>query len=144
MANIDLLGLYKFERIKMSNVIHRSIVVASLVIVLIFGISTFTGCVHSNSSTHYQPQDPAIGQASLKAIKVGTTTKDELLGIFGAPSGQSASADGTETFKYNYGKNKSGNFEVWPFVDLHDNKEERMTICFEVKNGIVTKYWKEP
>jgi hypothetical protein len=128
----------------MSNMVRQNIVVASLVVVLTCGITLFSGCVHSSSSTHYQPQDPAIGQASLKAIKAGKTTKDELLGIFGAPSGQSASADGTEMYKYNYGKNKSGSFEFWPFVDLHDNKEERMTICFEVKNGVVTKCWKEP
>jgi hypothetical protein len=126
---------------KMTN---RLIVIAGLVVVFAGGITLLTGCVSNHSSTSYQPQDPAIGQASLKAIKAGKTTKDELLGIFGAPSGQSASADGTETLKYNYGKNKSGNFEVWPFVDLHDNKEEHMTICFEIKNGVVTKYWKEP
>ena len=103
-----------------------------------------TGCVISHSSTSYEPQDPAIGKAALNEVKAGKTTRDELTSLFGAPSAQSTSPDGTEILKYNYGKKTNGHFAVWPFVNLHDDKDEHMTICFELKNGIVAKYWKEP
>jgi hypothetical protein len=130
----------QFERKKMlKNVsIIASIVLASLLLVAV------SGCVNNHSSISYQPQDPAIGKAALNEVKVGKTTKDELTSLFGASSAQSSSPDGTEILRYNYGKKTSGHFCVAPFVDLYEDKDERMTICFELKNNIVTKYWREP
>lgn len=127
----------------MSNIARKSFAITGFTLLLL-GISALTGCVSSNSSIHYLPQDPAVGKSGLNAVKVEKTTKDELTSIFGAPSGQTKSDDGTEILSYKYGKKKEGTFDVWPFVCLHDDKEELLTIYFEVTDGVVTKYWKEP
>jgi outer membrane protein assembly factor BamE (lipoprotein component of BamABCDE complex) len=123
---------------------YRNFVIAGLIVVLAFGVMILSGCVVNRSSTRYLPQDPAIGKAGLKSVKIGKTTKDEIVGVFGAPSAQSISTDGIETLKYNYGKKTEGDFCAFLFVVLRNDKEERMTIYFEIKNGVVAKYWKEP
>jgi len=97
------------------------------------------GCVVSNSEVHYT----GVEDEALKQIECGKTTKDQLVAILGEPTEQSQTQEGTEILRYKCTKKQDNEFVMFPIVFVDDEKETKHTVVFEVKDGIVQRYWKE-
>lgn len=66
------------------------------------------------------------------------------MATFGEPSEQSMTEEGTELLKYKCTKKKDNKFVLFPPpIVIKDEKEMEHTVVFEVKDGIVQRYWKE-
>jgi len=106
--------------------------VATLVLVV--------GCVVCKTDEQYT----GIQTETLKQVERGQTTKDWLVATFGEPSEQSMTEKGTELLKYKCTKKKDNKFVMFPPpIVIKDEKEMEHTVVFEVKDGIVQRYWKE-
>jgi hypothetical protein len=101
------------------------------------------GCVSSHSDVTYGPTGPVVRGETLRQIKIGRTSKEWLLGTLGEPSRTSGTPDGTEILTYVYTKKVDSRFDFCPFLDTHDRREDQITYVFELRDGIVTRFWKE-
>ena len=98
------------------------------------------GCVVCKTEEQYT----GIQNETLKQVERGQTTKDWLVATFGEPSEQSMTEEGTELLKYKCTKKKDNKFVLFPPpIVIKDEKEMEHTVVFEVKDGIVQRYWKE-
>ena len=102
-----------------------------------------TGCISGHSDVSYGPKGPAAGHDTLKQIKVGSTSKEWVLGTLGTPTSETVTPEGTEVLRYVYTKKIDSDIDVFLFLDFDNKREERTVYYFEITNGIVTKYWKE-
>jgi len=98
------------------------------------------GCVVCKTDEQYT----GIQTETLKQVERGQTTKDWLVATFGEPSERSVTEEGTELLKYKCTKKKDNKFVLFPPpIVIKDEKEMEHTVVFEVKDGIVQRYWKE-
>jgi hypothetical protein len=107
-----------------------SLVVTSLLLV---------GCVISDSDVHYT----GIADESLKQVQCGQTTKNWLVATFGEPTEQRVTDEGNEILSYKCTRKQDNSVVVFPIVIVDDEKETEHTISFELKDGIVQRYWKK-
>jgi len=97
------------------------------------------GCVISDSDVRYT----GIADETLRQIECGRTTRDQLVATVGKPCEQHLTDDGTEILKYRCTKKKDSSFVLFPVVIVDDDTETEYTIAFELKDGVVQRYWKE-
>jgi len=114
------------------------LIVGFLAAVLVLG-----GCVSVDSEDFYGPKGPAVGRETLKQIETGRTTRQWLVATLGEPSSESEMPDGTEIVKYNYVKTTDNSVKIFPVLDIENKKQQHLTLCFELENGVVVKFWKE-
>jgi hypothetical protein len=100
------------------------------------------GCFVWNSDVKYGEKGAPLSGDTLKQVECGTTTKAWVVSTLGQPSEQSTTDGGAEILKYKYSKNQESNV-VMPFVIVNDEKKHEQTVFFEVRDGIVQKYWVE-
>jgi hypothetical protein len=128
----------------MKQIKNRTMVVSvSLVISYLLVMVILVGCISGRTNIKYGPNGPPAGSKTLKQIKVGETSKAWLISALGEPSSESKTPEGTEVLKYHYVKEVDSSFEISPFLDFDDEKEEHITLYFEIKDGIVTRFWKD-
>lgn len=84
-----------------------------------------------------------MGSETLRQVKVGSTSKEWLLGTLGEPTNETETPEGTEILKYVYTKKVDSDLDVCIFLDFDDRREERTVLYFELTDGIVSRYWKE-
>jgi len=111
-------------------VLFVSLVVTSVLLV---------GCVISDSKVHYT----GIADESLKQVHCGKTTKDQLVATFGEPSEQRVTDEGNEILIYKCTRKQDNSVVVFPIVIVDDEKETEHSVSFELKDGIVQRYWKK-
>ena len=100
----------------------------------------FVGCIVSQTDEQYT----GIENETLKQVKCGQTTRDWIVETFGEPSEQILADDGSEILKYKCVRKKDNKFVMFPPpIVIHDDKNVEHTIAFEVRDGIVQRYWKE-
>ena len=116
---------------------------AGMLVLSILAAMVLTGCVSSHSDVKYGGKGPAVGNATLRQVTCGETTKDWLLTVLGAPSRTAQGAHGTEILTYEYTKTVDSEFHFFIFFNSDDRREERTVYVFELENGVVTRYWKE-
>jgi hypothetical protein len=104
---------------------------------------TTSGCITSRADVTYGPKGPPAGHSTLRQVKVGQTSKEWLLGTLGEPTRVTQTAEGTEILTYEYTKTVDGDFKVFLLLNSRDRREERTVYTFELRDGIVTKYWKD-
>jgi hypothetical protein len=98
------------------------------------------GCVVSETNEQYT----GIENETLKQVERGQTTRDWVIETFGEPSEQILADDGTEILKYKCILKKDNKFVMFPPpIVIRDEKDVEHTIAFEVRDGIVQRYWKE-
>jgi hypothetical protein len=97
------------------------------------------GCVISDSKLHYT----GITDETLKQIQCGKTTRDQLVATFGEPSEQRVTDEGNEILSYKCTRKQDNSVIVFPIVLVDDEKETEHTVSFELKDGIVQRYWKK-
>jgi hypothetical protein len=125
----------KSNRIGVARV---KVIIFYLVIFLIVG-----GCISGRTDVTYGTNGPAVSSRTLKMVKIGETSKEWLYGTLGDPTSESRTPDGIELLRYEYNKKVDSSFEINPFLDLGDKKEVRTVYYFELKDGVVTRFWKE-
>lgn len=116
---------------------------AGILVLSILAAMVLTGCVSSHSDVKYGGKGPAVGNATLRQVTCGETTKDWLLTVLGTPSRTAQGANGTEILTYEYTKTVDSEFHFFIFFNSDDRREERTVYVFELENGVVTRYWKE-
>jgi len=100
------------------------------------------GCLISKTDEHYTGRDRPIGNHALRQIECGQTTKDWLVAALGEPTEERFTEDGTEILKYRCIMKKDNAFVLFPII-IVDDKETDHSVSFEIKDGIVQRYWKE-
>jgi len=109
----------------------------------LLGILPLGGCLIYHSDVSYSGKGKPLSDNTLDQIECGTTTKDWVLATLGEPSNQSTTADGTEVLEYRYGKKRDKEFVFIPFVFINGEDENKQTVYFEIRDGIVENYWQE-
>ncbi|MFC1793138.1 hypothetical protein ACFL3Q_06080 [Planctomycetota bacterium] len=98
------------------------------------------GCVVLKIDEQYT----GIEKDALKEVECGQTTRDWVVEKFGEPSEQILADDGSEILKYKCIKKKDNKFVMFPPpIVIKDDKDVEHTVAFEVRDGIVQRYWKE-
>ena len=99
-----------------------------------------SGCVVIDNDEHYT----GIDNKTLKDVKCGQTTKDWIIATFGEPSEQSVTKSGTEVLRYKCVRKKDNQFVMFPPpIVIKDDGQVVHVVAFEIKDGIVKRYWKE-
>ncbi len=98
------------------------------------------GCVVIKTDEQYT----GIENETLKQVECGQTTRDWVVETFGEPSEQILADDGSEILKYKCVRKKDNKFVMFPPpIVIKDDKDVIHTVVFEVRDGIVQRYWKE-
>ena len=98
------------------------------------------GCVVYNADEQYT----GVENKMLKEIECGQTTRDWLVETFGEPTELLMTDDGGEILRYKCVKKKDNKFVMFPPpIVIKDDKQVEHVIAFEVKDGVVQRYWKE-
>ncbi|MGD2093753.1 MAG: hypothetical protein PVH77_01970 [Phycisphaerales bacterium] len=112
----------------------------TLFLLMIIMAVVLAGCVATENNVHYT----GVESSHLRQIERGSTTKDELLAIVGEPTEQSMTEDGAEILRYACKEIKDSKFAMFPPpIAIEDKKEKEHTVAFELKDGIVQRYWEE-
>ena len=111
-------------------------------VAVIGSLLSVAGCFIWNSDVRYGDKGAPLSGTTLKQIECGKTTRDWLMVTLGKPSEQSTTDAGVELLKYKYSKTQESNV-VMPFVIVNDEKKNEQTVYFQVKDGVVQKYWVE-
>jgi len=111
-----------------------------LFVVLVAMSVLVVGCVVCQTDEQYT----GIENDTLKQVECGQTTRDWVIETFGEPSEQILTDDGGEILKYKCIRKKDNQFVMFPPpIVIKDEKDVEHTIAFEVRDGIVQRYWKE-
>jgi len=110
--------------------------------VLLLALLSVPGCVHSSSDARYGPEGPAPDKQTSRQIKPGETTEAWLLSTLGHPPNRRPTDDGKTILKYHYSKKTDSSFVLAPFLHRQDQETEYTNHYFEVKDGLITKFWK--
>ena len=98
------------------------------------------GCVVYNADEQYT----GVENKMLKEVECGQTTRDWLVETFGEPTELLMTDDGGEILRYKCVKKKDNKFVMFPPpIVIHDDKQVEHVVVFEVKDGVVQRYWKE-
>lgn len=109
----------------------------------LLGVLPLGGCLIYHRDVSYSGKGKPLSDSTLDQIETGTTTKDWVLATLGEPSNQSTTADGTEILEYCYGKKLDSDFVFIPFVFIDGKNENKQTVYFEIRDGVVQNYWQE-
>ena len=102
------------------------------------------GCISSDCTVSYGPKGPPADKSTLKKVKCGQTSKRWVLATLGDPTAQNPAPDGGEILRYEYCKRVKSDFAMFPPpLSFEKDKEYHTTILFEIRDGVVAKYWKE-
>ena len=112
----------------------------ALFVLLVAMSALLVGCVVCKTDEHYT----GIEDQALKQIDCGQTTKEQLVARFGEPSEQSLTDEGAEILRYKCVRTKDNKFAMFPPpIVIKDDKTVEHTVVFELKDGVVQRYWKE-
>ena len=99
-----------------------------------------SGCVVCQVDEEYT----GVENKMLKEIECGQTTRDRLVETFGEPTELLMADDGSEILRYKCVKKKDNQFVMFPPpIVIRDDKQIEHFMAFEVRDGIVQRYWKE-
>ncbi len=102
-----------------------------------------TGCsvIHSHSTTKVMGKQ--VSDQTLARVEVGKTSKDWILATLGEPTASEIVDESTSILKYASKRIKSSNSTLLFVFDTSSKREEKRTIYFEFKDGILDRYWEE-
>ena len=112
----------------------------ALFVLLLAMLVLMGGCVVYNADEQYT----GVENKMLKEIECGQTTRDWLVETFGEPTELLTTDDGGEILRYKCVRTKDNKFVMFPPpIVIHDDKQVEHVVAFEVKDGVVQRYWKE-
>ena len=98
------------------------------------------GCVVCQVDEQYT----GVEDKMLKKVECGQTTQDWLVETFGEPTERLMADDGSEILRYKCVRKKDNKFVMFPPpIVIKDDKQVEHIVAFEVRDGIVQRYWKE-
>jgi len=118
--------------------------VLSLGVCVVVLVSLMQGCnpVPSSSIRTYGNSGIVPNESVLSKIKPGETTKAWVLATLGDPAATYSSQDATENMKYEYVENLHNKISLLGLLTAKEDVKVRHTLCFELKDDVVTKFWK--
>ena len=108
----------------------------SVWVLLCAGCITICSRVQEDSST-------GPNQVSVQQVQPGKTTKEWVIKTFGKPPTETKLSDGTEILKYQYTKKTRSDVDFLFLFDSHTKRESTTNVYFEIKDGVVQKYWRD-
>lgn len=104
--------------------------------------TAFSGCLITHrSDTHEISPGQPISRSDLDQIEPGVTTKDWVLDTFGPPTRVRQFKDGSEIIRYERGERTDYEFSLFLIFSTKSSDVKKETLSFEIKDGIVQKYW---
>lgn len=114
---------------------ERALLVSVLAMVVLM-----SGCIVCQVDEEYT----GVENQMLKEVECGQTTRSWLVETFGEPTELLTTDDGSEILRYKCVKKKDNQFVMFPPpIVIKDDKQVEHFVAFEVKDGIVQRYWKE-
>ena len=109
--------------------------VSLLVMLVLMG-----GCVVCQVDEEYS----GVENGMLREVECGQTTREWLVETFGEPTELLIADDGSEILRYKCVRKKDNKFVMFPPpIVIKDDKQVEHIVAFEVRDGIVQRYWKE-
>ena len=98
------------------------------------------GCVVCQVDEQYT----GVEDKMLREIECGQTSRDWLVDTFGEPTEELVTDEGSEILRYKCVRKKDNQFVMFPPpIVIKDDKQVEHFVAFEVRDGIVQRYWKE-
>lgn len=84
-----------------------------------------------------------VGAETLETIEVGTTTENWILATLGEPDAEVSVADrpGEKVIRYDYTVEEDSGGYVFLLFAAGSEKRHTTRTFFEIKDGVVTKFW---
>jgi hypothetical protein len=102
------------------------------------------GCISSNCTVSYGPTGAPVAKSTLRKIKCGQTPKRWVLATLGSPTAENPAPGGGEILCYEYCKRVKSDFSMCPPpLSFKKDKEYHTTVLFEIRDGVVARYWKK-
>lgn len=103
-------------------------------------LACMSGCVVCQVDEEYT----GVEDKMLRDIECGQTTRDWLVETFGEPTELLMADDGSEILRYKCVRKKDNQFVMFPPpIVIRDDKQVEHFVAFEIRDGIVQRYWKE-
>ena len=100
------------------------------------------GCLVT-SSKKTEESGVRVSQVTLDQIRPGETTEGWLVAAVGEPTTKREAGDGTAILRYEYVTTTSSGGTVFLLFAGGSKKKESSTVIFEVKDGVIQRYWTE-
>lgn len=103
-----------------------------------------TGCLLSTSK-HVHESGVAVGSGTLRQVELGETTRGWLLTTLGEPTSRAKvpGEENVEILGYHYEIVKASRGKVFLLFSGSSRKVDHSRTFFELRNGVVTRYWTE-
>ena len=112
-------------------------------IALFLGTSlVLTGCLVTGSNKE-SGSGTKVADATFNQIKVKETTEEWVRATLGPPTSDTTMQSGGHILKYTYTEKKESSGAVFLIFGGHNEQTVEHNAFFEIKNGIVTKAWRQ-
>lgn len=105
---------------------------------------TAAGCLISTSNS-VNESGVRVGGSTLRQIELGVTTEQWLVAALGQPTSRSAvrGPGNVEFLCYSHERVKQSRGKLFLLFSGSSSKVDRSRTCFEITDGVVTRYWVE-
>lgn len=100
------------------------------------------GCLVTSSSK-MEESGTKVSEVTLNQIRPGETTEAWLLAAVGEPTSRRDAGEGTSILRYEHVTTTSKGGTVFLLFAGGSKKEKSSSVIFEVKDGVVQRYWTE-
>lgn len=100
------------------------------------------GCLYAGART-VRDTGPRISPESTAFIEPGKTTVDWIFAAFGEPSSRMCTKDGAELLRYDCDVRTTEGSYVLMLIASSNNRIERSSWWFEIRNDIVVRFWSD-
>ena len=115
----------------------------NLFIALLLGTSLLmTGCLVTGSNKE-TGSGTKVSDGTFNQIKVNETSEEWVRATLGPPTSDTAMQSGGHILKYTYTEKHESSGAVFLIFGGESEKTVEHTAFFEIKNGIVTKAWRQ-
>lgn len=103
-----------------------------------------SGCLVTSHSSADE-YGARVSNSTLNQVRVNQTTGDWLVATLGQPNSRTSVAGdpSVEIWKYDHSRNVSSSGTVLFLFSGSSSKRSDRSTCFELHNGIVSRYWVE-
>ena len=114
-----------------------------ILVALMLGSLLFqTGCLVTGSNKE-SGSGTKVADETFKQIKVNETSEEWVRATLGPPTSDTTMQSGGHILKYTYTEKRETSGAVFLIFGGHDEKTVEHNAFFEIKNGIVTKAWRQ-
>ena len=100
------------------------------------------GCGSSNSTRSFGNSGPPPSSETLGKVKPGQTSREWVVTALGKPERASDEAEGKELLTYEYTETVDSRVNA-PFLNANETIKNVYSLHFEIKNGVVQRFWQE-